>query len=191
MLAVTNSLTAPVTTSPSGRVRASESIIALTTRSAARRPARRNVRRRTRAPSGRRTPTLRRDAVPWPSRTVEPSLSLSRTLPFRPGLAASDLDWSEIDPVLAAHDAVPTSRFSRFAADRTVRTLSGCNTRRANAILTGAEPVRSPVRDALERFGLFAGDAAGGELLGAGEHVEHEGQPTHAAGAENRLAAAQ
>ena len=26
-------------------------------------------------------------------------------------------------PVLAAHDAVPTSRFSRFAADRTVRTL--------------------------------------------------------------------
>ena len=145
MLAVTNSLTAPVTTSPSGRVRASESVIALTTRSAARRPARRNVRRRTRAPSGRRTPTLRRDAVPWPSRTVEPSLSLSRTLPFRPGLAASDLDWSEIDPVLAAHDAVPTSRFSRFAADRTVRTLSGCNTRRANAILTGE---RSPVRTA-------------------------------------------
>ena len=188
MLAVTNSLTAPVTTSPSGRVRASESVIALTTRSAARRPARRNVRRRTRAPSGRRTPTLRRDAVPWPSRTVEPSLSLSRTLPFRPGLAASDLDWSEIDPVLAAHDAVPTSRFSRFAADR-----NGAHAIRLQHTPGERHPHRraEPGPDRSERFGLFAGDAAGGELLGAGEHVEHEGQPTHAAGAENRLAAAQ
>ena len=75
-------------------------------------------------------------------------------------------------------DSPPTERCARYQ----VATHAG---------RTPSLPESGARSGPLERFGLFAGDAAGGELLGDGEHVEHEGQPTHAAGAENRLAAAQ
>ena len=75
-------------------------------------------------------------------------------------------------------DSPPTERCARYQ----VATHAG---------RTPSSPESGARSGPLERFGLFAGDAAGGELLGDGEHVEHEGQPTPAAGAENRLAAAQ
>ena len=75
-------------------------------------------------------------------------------------------------------DSPPTERCARYQ----VATHAG---------RTPSSPESGARSGPLERFGLFAGAAAGGELLGDGEHVEHEGQPTHAAGAENRLAAAQ